>query len=218
MTELTVKICRLSPIYFYGKICYNIDTERGGVPFRIRSKGGITVKITYAGKNKDFSSDFTQSAEKKLKKFDRFFDDATAQIKTERKKNGESVELTIYCGGTIYRSEKKADTLNNALDEAIEAIERQIRRNKTRLSKRLKTGAFKGQPEPEAVETAPEAETPEFKVRTKHFPVKPMTTEDAILQMLLLEHDFFLFRSVETGELNVVYKKTDGNFGLIIPE
>ena len=174
------------------------------------------MKIIIAGKQKDLAPDFEANAEKKLKKFDRFFDNATAQIKADRRKNEETVELTIVDGGTIYRSEKKADTSISALDQAIEAILRQMRKNKTRLEKKVKAGAFKAQPE-EPVDRDDE-EIPEFKVRTKSFPVKPMAVEDAILQMLLLEHDFFLFRDVKTGALNVVYKKVDGDYGLIIPD
>ncbi len=177
----------------------------------------MAVKITYAGKGLEFSSDFMKSAEKKLKKFDRFFEDASAQIKADVKKDSESVELTIFCGGTIYRSEKRANTMNSALDEAVEAILRQIRKNKTRLEKKLKDGAFKAQFD-EVPADASEEELPKFNIRTKSFPVKPMTTEDAILQMLLLEHDFFLFRNAESGALNLVYRKNDGNYGLIIPD
>lgn len=186
--------------------------------FRIYKQGGINVKVTFAGKNREPASDFFDSAEKKLKKFDRFFDDASAQIKTDRKRDGESVELTIVADGTIFRSEKKADTAASALDSAIDAILRQMRKNKTRLEKRFKSSAFKAQIEESGYAEEQEQETPDFKVRTKTFPVKPMALEDAILQMLLLEHDFFLFRDVDTGALKVVYKKTDGNYGLIIPE
>ena len=176
------------------------------------------MKITYATKRQEVTSEFVASAERKLKKFDRFFkDDACALIKTDKKKNGESVELTISCGGTLYRSEKRADTMMNALDETIEAILRQIRKNKTRLERKLKEGAFVPVPDEEVSEEAVE-EVPEFRVRTKSFPVKPMTTEDAILQMLLLEHDFFLFCNPDTGALNLVYRRADGDYGLIVPD
>ena len=176
------------------------------------------MKITYAGKSKEYSPEFAASAEKKLQKFDRFFDDASAQIKIDKRRTGESVELTIVSRGTYYRSEKTADTLNNALDQDVDAILRQIRKNKTRLEKKLKDGAFKAQYEETAVTADPEESVPEFKVRVKSFPVKPMSVEDAILQMLLLEHDFFLFQNEKTGAFNVVYKKTDGNYGLIVPD
>ena len=101
------------------------------------------MKTTFVGKRQEQTAEFISSAEKKLGKFDRFFEDATAQIKTDKKKDGESVELTIFSGGRIYRSEKKADTVQNALDQTVEAILRQIRKNKTRLEKDLKAGAFK---------------------------------------------------------------------------
>ena len=108
------------------------------------------MKITYATKRQEVTSEFVASAERKLKKFDKFFkDDATALIKTDKKRGFESVELTISCGGTLYRSEKRAETMMNALDETIEAILRQIRKNKTRLEKKLKEGAFVPAPEEE---------------------------------------------------------------------
>ncbi len=174
------------------------------------------MKITYAGKNREFSPEFQKSAEKKLKKFDRFFEDAQAQLKSDVKKDGESIELTIYSNGTIYRSEKRAQTMNSALDETVEAILRQIRKNKTRLERKLKKDAFL--PVSEDQQEDSQEEMPEFRVRTKSFPVKPMTVEDAILQMLLLEHDFFLFREIGSGNLNLVYKRADGEYGVIIPD
>ncbi len=176
------------------------------------------MKITYASKQSNLPVEFTSYAEKKLKKFDRLFDNATAQIKQEQKRGENIVELTISCAGTLYRSEKKGDNMHIALDDAADAILRQIRKNKTRLEKSLKAGAFKASEESDWEELPEISELPEFKVRTKHFPVKPMNTEDAILQMLLLEHDFFLFSNADTGKLNVVYRKSDGGYGLIIPE
>lgn len=178
-------------------------------------KVGSTMKITYASKQNDLPSEFIPYAEKKLKKFDRLFEDASAQIRLSSKKDCEKVELTISSGGTLYRSEKKGDSMHGALDDAVDAILRQIRKNKTRLEKRLKSGAFKEVSEETVMESE---EIPEFNVRTKRFPVKPMKVEDAILQMLLLEHDFFLFDDPDTGELNVVYRKADGSYGRIIPE
>lgn len=121
------------------------------------------MKTTFVGKRQEQTAEFISSTEKKLGKFDRFFEDATAQIKTDKKKDGESVELTIFSGGRIYRSEKKADTVQNALDQTVEAILRQIRKNKTRLEKNLKAGAFK----PVAEEpVAEDEELPTFRVRT----------------------------------------------------
>ena len=117
--------------------------------------------------------------------------------------------------GTIFRSEVGDETFLNALDRAIYGIERQIRKNKTRLEKRLKKGAFDNGflfSEEEFEEEE------EFNVRKKTFPVKPMSTEEAIMQMNLLQHEFFVFRDDMTENINVVYKRKDGDYGLIVPE
>ena len=153
---------------------------------------------------------------RKLRKFDKFFkDDAVAYITLSRKRNRECLELTISSGGTLFRGEEEAETFNNALDEAIESIERQIRKNKTRLEKRLREGAFtrdaSALPEPEI------EEEPAFNIRVKSFPLRPMSPAEAILQMNLLDHEFFLFINEESGATNVVYKRRDGNYGLIVP-
>ena len=171
------------------------------------------MKITYATKRQEVTSEFVASAERKLKKFDKFFkDDATALIKTDKKRGFESVELTISCGGTLYRSEKRADTMMNALDETIEAILRQIRKNKTRLERRLKSGAF----ESGILETGEDfEEEPEFNIRRKSFSIKPMSVEEAIMQMNLLGHEFFVFRDAQSEEICVVYKRHGNTYGLI---
>ena len=154
--------------------------------------------------------------EKKLKKFDKFFnDDAAAYITLSRKRNLEVLELTISSAGTLFRSEKSSSTFNNALDEAIEAIDRQIRKNKTRLAKRLRDGAISALGEESFEEVAEEEQ---FNIRVKTFPIKPMSAEEAILEMNLIGHNFFMFRNSESGDINVVYSKADGNYGLIVPE
>ena len=148
--------------------------------------------------------------EKKLDKLDKYFkDDAIAYVTLRSKKNKETLELTISSGGTLFRAEESSDTFNNAFDLAIDTIVRQIRKNKTRLKRHLRENPFSG----EAFE---ENEEPEFEIRTKKFLIKPMTVDDAILQMNLLEHSFFMFENSETGVYNVVYKRGDG-YGLIVP-
>ncbi len=152
--------------------------------------------------------------EKKLDKLDKYFkDDAVAYITLKSRKNEEILELTISSGGTLFRAEEASDTFNNAFDEAIESIVRQIRKNKTRLQKRIREDVISS----ETFDTEiPEEQ--EFKIRTKKFTIKPMTVDDAILQMNLLEHTFFMFENAETGVINVVYKANNGNYGLIIPD
>lgn len=173
------------------------------------------MKINVVGRRIDVTDDLKGWFEKKLSKFDKFFrDDAVAHITLRRERGKEILELTITSGGTFYRSEQEDSTFQNALDEAMEAIERQIRKNKTRLEKRLREGAFL----PDAASpTEAVEEEGEFKIRVKEFPIKPMSPEEAILQMNLLEHSFYVFINDETGDTNVVYKRKDNNYGLIVP-
>jgi putative sigma-54 modulation protein len=175
------------------------------------------MKITTIGRQMDVPEDLKALFDKKLRKFDKFFrDDAVAYITLSKKRNMEVLELTISSGGTLYRSEKEGTTFNNALDEVIEAIERQIRKNKTRLEKRLREGAFVRETAEPALEHI--EEEPEFNIRVKSFSIKPMTPEEAILQMNLLGHTFFMFRNAESGEVNVVYKRHDSDYGMIVPK
>ena len=147
---------------------------------------------------------FYPAAEKKLSKFDRFFpedtEDTEVVLKLSSKRSMDSIEMTISYDGILYRSEKQADSLLTALDEAIEAILRQIRKNKTRLEKKLRSGAFVKSEEPEIVED----EENEQITRIKSFTLKPMSAEEAILQMNLLEHNFFVFTDQESGKISVV--------------
>ena len=172
------------------------------------------MKITMSGKQMTVRSSLKELAEKKLARFDRFFgEDAEASVSFSCRHDLQYVEVTIYYGGTIFRCEEGADTFQTAIDEALEALERQIRKNKTRLEKRLRPAAF--DPIPGDTE---EAEEGEFKIRTKYIPVKPMSVEEAILQMNLLKHQFFVFRDAETEKPCVVYCRKDGNYGLITEE
>ncbi|MBE6581412.1 MAG: ribosome-associated translation inhibitor RaiA [Ruminococcaceae bacterium] len=172
------------------------------------------MKITMSGKQMSVRSSLKELTEKKLARFDRFFgEDAEAAVVFSCRHGLQYVEITIYYGGTIFRCEEGADTFQTAIDEALEALERQIRKNKTRLEKRLRPAAF--DPAPGDVE---EAEEGEFQIRTKYIPVKPMSVEEAILQMNLLEHQFFVFRDAQTEKPSVVYRRKDGNYGLITEE
>ena len=173
------------------------------------------MKFTISGKQMTVRPSLKELTEKKLAKFDRFFgDDAEAFIVYSCRHDLQYIEITVLYGGTIFRSEEGAETFQNAIDEAVESLERQIRKNKTRLEKRLRSGAF-DVVEPDDVD---EVEEPEFKIRTKSFPIKPMSVEEAILQMNLLEHQFFVFRDDETNEPCVVYRRKGGDYGLIIGE
>jgi len=179
------------------------------------------MKINAIGRQVTVTEDLKKLFDKKLAKFDKFFrDDAEATVKLRERKNGRKIiELTITSGGTIYRAEHEDETYQNALDRDVYAIERQIRKNKTRLERRLRDGAFERSiaPEPETAADEYEEEG-EFDIRVKKFSFKPMSPEEAILQMNLIGHEFFIFENDETHQINVVYKRHKDKYGLIIPD
>ena len=178
------------------------------------------MKITTVGRQMDVSRDLKELFEKKLRKFDKFFkNEAEAVITLSRKKNLECLELMITANGTFFRSEESDTTFQNALDSAVETIERQIRKNKTRLEKKFKGSSFDVDAFFEGASDADfETEEKEFEIRTKTFSFKPMSVEEAILQMNLLEHEFYVFTNQDSEKVNVVYKRKNGGYGLIVPE
>ncbi len=179
-------------------------------------KGTALMKITIYGKQMTVRESLKALVEKKLRKFDKFFGEETEAFVTCKVRKGDKIiEITVNYGGTMFRSEEESETFITALDRACEGLERQIRKNKTRLEKTVKRGAFASVDEEDDDEYEEEAE---FEIRVKTFPFKPMTPEEAILQMNLLGHAFFAFTDAESGDVCVVYKRKDGNYGLIMPE
>ena len=173
------------------------------------------MKISIHGKQMTVRESLKALVEKKLAKFDKFFGDETEAFVTCRSRKGTKIiEITINYGGTIFRSETDDDTFRNALDRSIYSIERQIRKNKTRLEKKIRTGAF----DDGIFDTGEDyEEDAEFVIRTKSFYFKPMSVEEAIMQMNLLGHEFFVFRDAISEEVCVVYRRKDGDYGLITP-
>ena len=155
------------------------------------------------------------AVERKLKKFDKFFgDDTEAYVTCKVRKGVKIIEITVNYGGTTFRCEEESDTFITALDRAVEGLERQIRKNKTRLEKMVKRGAFViGEDDDDEY-----VEEEEFNIRIKTFPFKPMTPEEAILQMNLIGHAFYAFTDAVSGEVCVVYKRKEGSYGLIVQE
>ena len=152
----------------------------------------------------------------KLRKLDKYFQkEADAVVTFSHKRDKKNLEVTISAAGTMFRSEVEDDTFQNALDRSIDAIERQIRKNKTRLEKRLRSDAFTDVYD---IDESIEEDEEEFKIRRKTFSYKPMSVDEAILQMNLLDHEFFVFEDQDTAEICVVYKRRDGNYGLISPQ
>ena len=169
------------------------------------------MKIVTNGRQMVVGTELKLLFEKKLKRLDKYFDDdVTAYITLARKKNLDSLELTISSQGTMFRSEVTADTFQTALDEAIEKITRQIVRNKTKLKKIVYSG------EPDVSEPAEDEEEYNIKI-VKTFDMHPMTSDEAILRMNLLDHSFFMYLNAETGKYNVVYLRDDGDYGIIEP-
>lgn len=170
------------------------------------------MKISIFGKQMTVRESLEVLIEKKLHKFDKFFgEDTEALVTCRTRKGAKIIEITVNYGQTVFRAEEESETFITALDRAAEALERQIRKNKTRLERRMRTGAFvidEGDDDEYAEEEG-------FKIRRKTFPFKPMSCEEAILQMNLLGHSFFAFTDQDTGGVCVVYKRKEGDYGLI---
>lgn len=174
------------------------------------------MKIQFNEKKVNLPQNVLDYAEKKVSKLDRYFrDDAEAHVAFSVEKNRNKVELTVHAANTYFRASESTSDMFASVDAAISDIERQIRKNKTRLSRRLREGAFARSAEETSF--VPDVEETDFEiVRSKQFPIKPMTKDEAILQMNLLDHTFFAFRDEEAGgAFAVVYKRNDGGYGLI---
>jgi len=181
------------------------------------------MKYVFTDKKVNLPNSIHYYAEKKVGKLDRFFkEDATAAITFSVEKDRlNKVEITIRSNGTIFRVSESTSDMNASIDAAVTTLERQIRKNKTRLEKRLRQGAFERVVDAEVSSFAPEEpEEGEYRiVRSKTFPIKPMTRDEAILQMNLLGHSFFAFKDEEAeGAFAVVYRRYDGDYGLIEDE
>ena len=173
------------------------------------------MKITYTARKVNLRDNFKDRVEKKLKKFDKIFsDDAQAFVVVTLDKSSQTVEITIKDNQMVYRAEKTMPEMNDALDKCIDVLGRQLRKNKAKLEKRLRSGSLEELVAPVEEEIAEEDYTV---VRTKQIPVKPITVEEAILQMNMVGHKFYMFTDAESGEVNVVYLRDDGNYGLLQP-
>ena len=177
-------------------------------------KGGKILKVTVNAKKMQVSPTFSEHAQNRLDaKLNKFFDDeADARLMLIERKGDIKLELTVRYNQMIYRAEQSAVDKNDALDAAIDKIIRQIRKNKTRLEKRLKDNAFKQ----EFMDTVEEADI--SIIRYKQFEMRPMTVEEAILQMNMLGHNFFMFKNAQTGSVNVVYQRADEGYAVLQPK
>lgn len=173
------------------------------------------MNITIVGRKCTPRESFKVHAEKKLQKVEKFFgEDAAAKITATVEKNIKIVEITLQKGGFLFRAQERSQDFEDALDACVDSLIRQIRKNKTKLERRLREVSF------DEVFNAPaEAEEQDFDVvRIKSVALKPQTTEEAILQMNMLGHTFYMFRNAESEEINVVYKRKDGGYSVLEPE
>lgn len=171
------------------------------------------MTFTFTGKKMDVSDELRAYAERKIGKLDRLFRSESEAFVTFSTERGRCrAEVTLRNNGIYYRVSELTSDMYASIDSAVASIERQIRKNKTRLEKRLRENAFERSAMPEWDE-----EPEEFNIiRAKHFPIKPMQPEEAILQMELLGHEFFAFRNEdEDSAFAVVYRRKSGGYGLI---
>ena len=199
------------------KLWYNTSIE-GSIPFeKPHMKGVGSMKFTFTEKKMDSSEELRAYSIRKISKLERFFKtEADAYVTFSLERGRFLAEITIHNNGLYYRASELTNDMYASVDSGVAAIERQIRRNKTRLEKRLREGALEREVVPAYV-PAEEDETEEFKiVRSKRFSIKPMSPEEAILQMNLLDHEFFVFKNMDAEDaVSVVYKRRQGGYGLI---
>lgn len=172
------------------------------------------MNINITARKTTVKDSFRERAEKKLAKLDRFFDnDAQAIVVVTNEKERETVEVTVQSRGMLFRAERTTSDRLDSLDQVVDALMKQIVKNKSKLEGRGKTVAVAT-----PVEGYEDLQDEQYQVlRSKKFPIKPMSVDEAILQMNMLGHGFFMFRSADTNDICVVYKRKDGNYGLLEP-
>ncbi len=185
--------------------------------FIIYDREANFMKITYTARKVNLRDNFKERTEKKLSKFNRIFsEDAAVNVVVTLEKNRQTVEITIRDNSMVYRAESTMPEMNDALDKVCDILMRQIRKNKTRLEKKIKSGVID-----DIIMQAPEiddTDDDEYRVvRKKQIIMKPITVEEAILEMNMVNHNFFLFLNADTDSVSVVYKRANGDYGLLEP-
>ncbi len=175
------------------------------------------MAITVRGKNINITPALKDYVEKRIGKVTKYFGalgEITVLLTVE--KGHHIVEVTVPVNGMLLRGEESTTDMYASIDLVIEKLEKQIEKYKTKISRKLRSGVFKGDL---VVNTGVTEAEGDFKiVKTKRFAVKPMDVQEAVMQMNLINHDFYVFTNADTEDVNVVYRRKDGNYGLIEPE
>ncbi len=175
--------------------------------------------FTVRGKNIEVTPALHDYVEKRLGKVTRYFDKVDdIKVLLSVVKGDHVVEVTVLVQGILLRGEESTSDMYTSIDLVVEKLERQIRKHKTKLMRRLRKGSFKVDALPAIPEMEVDPRAEYSIVKSKHFDIKPMNAQEAIMQMNLLNHEFFVFRDDKTEEVNVVYRRKDGNYGLIESE
>ena len=176
------------------------------------------MKITCTARKVTLKEAFLERVEKKLAKLDKFFsDDAQAQVTVTVEKDWQTVEITVRDKGFASRAEKSGDRMEEACDSALDVLTRRIIKNRKKLENRVCQPAVQDYIAQEYTSGDPVDEQYDV-IREKHFIVKPCTVEEAILQMNMLGHAFFLYRDADTDSVQVVYRRKNGSYGVLVPE
>jgi putative sigma-54 modulation protein len=179
------------------------------------------MQFQVKGRNLEVSDSIRSYAEQKLAKLDRQLNNPRVELELAVERNpsiaaNHVAEATIWTRGPVLRAREASSDMRASIDQLVEKLERQVKRYRSQGRARRRRAARANGPADEAIPVVPDEGEPLI-VKTKQFTVTPMTPEDAVLQLELIGHDFFVFRSADTGEVNVVYRRRDGNYGLIEP-
>ncbi len=177
------------------------------------------MRLDIRGKNLEITDALKDYTTKRLSKLEKYIDDVKeAQVALSVEGDGHKVEVTIPLNGVLLRGEEASDDMYSSIDLVVEKLEKQIEKYKTRLYRNNRGAGLKKAWVEESRQELEHTAVENFKiVRTKRFALKPMDEEEAIMQMNLLGHNFFVFFNTGSEEVNVVYKRKDGNYGLIEP-
>jgi putative sigma-54 modulation protein len=180
------------------------------------------MQFQVKGRNLEISDALRRYAEEKLGKLERQLTDPRVELELAVEKNpsiaeNHVAEATIWTNGPVLRAREASSDMRASIDQLVEKLERQVSRYRTRARSRRRRAARANGPASETIPVVADEAEPLI-VKTKQFQVTPMNPEEAVLQLELIGHDFFVFRDAASGEVNVVYRRRDGDYGLIEPQ